>query len=100
MDQLLGIVVGLLGGIVWEKLGTVSWHGFSSLVPSLIIKFGGQTIHLHHWLIYFFMLITVVCLAWKTERLNHPAILFLISFLMGTIFYNFWRFPDWFKFFS
>ncbi len=96
--QILGIFIGFCAGLTWEILSTTPFKNSQTLVPSLIVKQSQQTLHIHHWLIYVIVLISLGIVSYKTNRLSHPAVLFLLSFLIAALAYNFWRYPDWYKF--
>jgi|SRR3989344_25474 len=98
MSEIVGILVGIISGLTWEKLGTTPYKNIPSVIPSLIIEKQGESFHLHHWPFYLLILIIVGVWSIKTERLFHPAILFVIAFLSSAIIYNFLHFPDSFKF--
>jgi hypothetical protein len=98
VKQLLGLFVGAISGVVWEKLSTTAYKNFPSLVPSYITKYGDKTLHIHHWVLYALALIILFTISLKTQRLYHPSILFLIMFLVFAIIYNFLAFPDWYRF--
>ena|ERR1017187_6976770 len=96
MYQLLAILVGLIGGITWEKLGTTPYKNLPTITPSLIVNISGKNLHVHHWLLYAGLLIVFLIIAHKTNRLFHPTALMIYSFLLGAIIYNFIKFPDWY----
>jgi len=98
MPQIVGILVGIISGLTWERLGTTPYKNISSVIPSLIIEKLGKPLHLHHWPFYLLILVIVGVWSMKTERIFHPAILFVIFFLLSAIIYDFIRFPDSFKF--
>jgi integral membrane sensor domain MASE1 len=95
MHQLLGIIVGTFAGIVWEKISTAPYQELNQLVPSLIFNHAGRTFHLHHWPVYFLLLLVIVFVAVKTNRIFHPAVLMLAFFFIYALAYNFYKFPDW-----
>ncbi len=96
--QLVGIISGIIIGSVWEILGTSTYHGNSSLVPSLFVNFFSKNFHLHHWVIYFLLTLLVAVIAYKTDRLFHSSILLILFFLISATVFNILRFPDWYKF--
>ena len=98
MFQIVGILVGLISGLTWEKLGTTPYKNIPSIIPSLIIRGQGKSFHLHHWPFYLFMLVIVGIWSFKTGKILHPAILFVITFLLSALFYNFTNSPDSLKF--
>lgn len=98
MAQIVGILVGVISGLTWEKLGTTPYKNIPSLIPSLVIEKQGKSLHIHHWPLYLLILVIVGIWSIKTERIFHPAILFAIAFLFSAIIYNFIQFPDSFKF--
>jgi len=98
MYQSLAILVGLISGITWEKLGTTPYKNIATITPSLIVKLSGYNVHLHHWLIYLGLLILIIVIAAKTQRLVHPSVLMIIAFLITVILYDFIKFPDWYIF--
>lgn len=98
MYQLLAILVGLISGLTWEKLGTTPYKNIPTITPSLIIKQGEKSLHLHHWLLYLGILIVVIIISAKTNRVLHPSVLMIIFFLLGAMLYNFYKFPDWYIF--
>lgn len=95
--QLLGVLVGTIVGIIWEFLSTTQFKTHETLLPSLIINSSSKTVHFHHWLAYFGLIIVVVFLSIKSQKLLHPAVLMVLSFLISAIVYDFWKYPDWSK---
>lgn len=93
--QIIGVLVGFSAGIVWEKLATDRFGHFRTLFPSMLIKDGAATFHLHHWLLYLISVIVILFFAYKTGRLTHPAILFVVSGLIGAILFDIFSFRDW-----
>ncbi len=100
MYQLLAIFIGLISGLTWEKLGTTPYKNIATITPSLIVKLSGYNVHLHHWLVYLVLLIITMAVAVKTQRLTHPSVLMIVSFLLAAMLYDFVRFPDWYIFFK
>ena len=98
MYQLLAIFVGLIGGLTWEKLGTTPYKNIPTITPSWVINFYGKSLHVHHWLLYVGILIVVLTVAYKTNRLSHPSALMIFSFLLCAMLYYFYKFPDWYIF--
>ena len=98
MYQSLAIIVGMISGITWERLGTTPYKNIATITPSLIISLSGKQLHLHHWLLYLALLIITAAIATKTHRLLHPTSLMIISFLLAAMLYNFIKFPDWYVF--
>ena len=98
MEQLLGIIIGSMSGFVWEKISTSPYQNFSTFIPSLIVKTSGPNIHLHHWLAYLVVLISLSLWSYKTGRLTHPAYLMVAAFLVAAILCNWNEFPDEYKF--
>jgi len=98
MYQSLAIFVGLISGIVWEKIGTMPYKNIPTITPSLVINLSGKQLHLHHWLLYLALLLITIIIAIKTNRLLHPSALMIISFLLAAMLYNFIKFPDWYIF--
>ncbi len=80
LDYILAIGAGTFSGLVWEYLGNKPHFDFPALMPSLFVKWEGRPLHLHHWLAYAFILVVLSLFAYKTNRLSHPAIIFLLSF--------------------
>jgi hypothetical protein len=95
MYQLLAILVGLISGITWEKLGLTPYKNIPTITPSLIVNVAGKNLHLHHWLLYLGLLIILLIITYKTNRLTHPSALMIFSFLLGAMVYNLIKFPDW-----
>lgn len=98
MYQLLGILIGIISGVTWEKLGTTPYKDIPTITPSLIINLSGKHLHLHHWLVYLALLIITIIIAIKTHRLLHPSVLMLTMFLLSAMLYDFIKFPDWYIF--
>lgn len=98
--QVLGIITGLMAGLVWEIIANNPYKEFSTLFPSRYIKYSGNLIHIHHWIWYIFMLIIVIGWSYKTGRLLHPAVLFVIFFLGAALIYGFSKYPGWAIFFK
>jgi hypothetical protein len=98
--QILGIFIGLVSGIIWEMLSTSPFKDFPTLIPSLLVNNSSKILHIHHWTIYIAIIFIVLLWSLKTQRLFHPAILMVLSFFVGAIVYNFWKFSDWHKFFE
>jgi len=94
----MAIFIGLISGITWEKLGTTPYKNIPTITSSLNVNFDGKNLHLHHWLLYLGILIIVLIISSKTNRLFHPSVLMIFSFLLGAILYNFYKFPDWYIF--
>lgn len=92
------IIFGLTGGIFWERWSTSPIGKRPTLLPSLKIKHREGLLHLHHWLAYVTALLILTLLFWNSQSLTHPIFLFIASFLIGALSYNFWKFPDWHKF--
>ncbi len=97
-NQIIGILTDFISGVVWEWLATTQYNNLTYLVPSLLMKQSEKIIHLHHWLLYVGILLFVVILAAKTDRIYHPAVLMIIFALIGALTYNFIRFPNWYIF--
>ena len=98
MDGIIGLIVGLISGMVFEKLGSTPWNNFQTLVPSLLIENSGKRFHLHHWIIYLSVFLIIAFVTWKTDRMFHPAVIFVLSFLAGSLIFGFLKFPDWLTF--
>jgi hypothetical protein len=96
--QILGVVVGFLSGVTLEILATSPYKDFPALFPSQFINSSSSKIHLHHWILYFLLLLITLIWSYKTDKLFHPAVLFITFFLLGAIILNFLKFPDWFIF--
>lgn len=92
--QVIGVVAGLCAGIIWENLATSKFGHFYTLIPSMFVKEGGTTYHLHHWVLYALTLVVIIFLAYKTDRLTHPAILFLLGGFFGGILVDALSFRD------
>ena len=95
MGQLLGIVVGLISGVVWEILVNTPYKNFSTLFSSVYVD---RKVHLHHWVWYVAIFTITILWAYKADRIIHPSVLFIIAFLIGALAYGFWKFPDWVSF--
>lgn len=95
---IVGIIIGAISGIVWEWLATSPFRNHSTLFPSVIINNSDKSIHIHHWIYYLLAGAVISIWALKTGKLLHPAILMINSFLIAAIVYNFWKYPDWYKF--
>lgn len=93
--QICGVVVGATAGVTWELLATSRFGHFRTLIPSLFVKEGGSTWHIHHWILYAIVLLIITIISYKTERLSHPAVLFLGSAIIAAIIFNFIVFKDW-----
>ena len=52
MNQILGLVAGTFGGIIWEKISTSPFGTIPTITPSWMIKASNHAIHIHHWLLY------------------------------------------------
>jgi hypothetical protein len=89
--QALGIIMGIISGFVWEKLSTTP----PTLLPSMVLKVNNRGLHFHHWMGYLVILIIILTLAFKADKLSYPATLMLFFFFIGALTYNFYKFPDW-----
>lgn len=98
MFQIVGILVGIISGLTWENLGTTPYKNIPSVIPSLIIDKQGKSFHLHHWPFYLLIIVIVGIWSIKTERIFHPAILYVVAFLLSATIYNLLNFPDSLKF--
>ena len=96
--QILGIIIGIVSGIVWEFLATSPYKEHHALFPSLFINNSTRVIHIHHWLIYLASILIVIILSAKAHKIFHPAVLMVLSFLLAAIVYNVLRFTDLYKF--
>src|SRR5690242_9200509 len=96
--QILGILTGLFSGVILEILATSPYKHFPALFPSQINQSSSGKIHMHHWIWYFLTLLIVLIWSFKTEKLFHPAVLFISFFLAWAILLNFFKFPDWYVF--
>lgn len=100
MLQLFASVIGFLVGILWERFSTSPIGKRQTLLPSLKIKYSQIIFHLHHWTAYAICLIIIITISWNTKNITNPLFIFLNSILLGALGYNFWKFPDWYKFFK
>ncbi len=94
MFEIVGIALGLIGGAVWEKLATTPYGNEPTLIQSLIIKVHGENIHIHHFIAYLAIVLTIITVAIKTNRIFHPAVLMILSFLFSAFFYYVWKYTD------
>ncbi|MBI2598770.1 hypothetical protein HYW40_00915 [Candidatus Curtissbacteria bacterium] len=92
MSQIVGIIAGLIAGLIWEKLSTMPWDGHPTLIRSLILNINGARIHVHHFVAYFIIVSAVVVIALRTNRIFHPAVLMVLSFLFSAFFYYVWKY--------
>lgn len=99
--DIIGTIVGLTLGIIWERYATShSWNkSRSTLFPSLIFKTTGKSVHLHHWIFYLLGGAIVSFWAVKTDSFHYPAVLAVDSFFLAAMLYNFKKYPDWYKFY-
>jgi len=95
MNQALGLIAGLCGGIIWEKISTSPFGRIATITPSWTIQISNHVVHIHHWILYLALLIIFGAIAAKTNRLLHPSALMIFSFLIAAMLYNFYKFPDW-----
>jgi hypothetical protein len=98
VNQILGLLMGSISGLVWEKISTEPYKNISTITQSWILKMGGVSIHFHHWLGYLGVLLLIFFIAYKTNRLAHPSALMIFSFLLFAIGYDVWKLSDWYKF--
>lgn len=96
----IGIIVGVISGVVWEWLATSPFGGHSALFSSVIVQGSNKSFHIHHWIYYLLAFAVISIWAIKTGRFLHPAILMVLSFFVAAMLYNFWKFHDWYKFMS
>ena len=94
MDYILAIGIGSLAGVTWEYLSNKAFKHFSTLAPSYYLN----GIHLHHWLWYLLVLIIVVLVANKTNRISHPSVLMIVSAIVSALIYGFVFLDGWGKF--
>jgi len=100
LSYLLAISVGSISGIVWEYLGTKSFSEYKTLAPSVFVKIGGKSVHLHHWLSYLLAIIVILVISYKYDRLLHPSVIMMVTFFVSAILYNFKIYPDEWVFFA
>jgi len=100
MDYLIAIFGGSVAGLIWEYLANKPFSKYSTLVPSQFVKFAGKPVHLHHWLLYVAGLLFVVFIAYKSGRINHPAIVFVISTVVSALLYGFLFLSGWGNFYK
>jgi hypothetical protein len=96
--QIIGILVGIIGGVVWEMLSTSPFKNFPTLFPSLLVNNSSKILHIHHWIFYLTVLLVTLGWSLKNQKLLHPAVLMIVAFLSSAILYNFYKFGDWYKF--
>ncbi len=97
---IIGIIVGVILGIAWERYATThSWNrGRSTLFPSLILRTSSKSLHLHHWIFYLVGGAILSVWAIKTGRFLYPAVLVVNAFFIAAMLYNFKKYPNWCKF--
>jgi len=96
--QWLGILTGFFSGMVWEMIATAPYKNHQTLINSILLDNYNKLIHLHHWVLYFFLIILLVIWSARTDRLFHPAVLMIILFLLGAIAFNYYKYQDFFIF--
>ncbi len=96
--QFAGILAGVISGLVWEKLGTTAYKNLPTITPSLVVNVWGKSLHFHHWVVYLALLLCILIIAIKMDRTFHPSILMILSFFTSAMFYDFFKFSDWYIF--
>jgi len=100
MIHVLGIIVGVISGTVWEFISTTPSQEHRTLVSSIFVNTSNKTFHFHHWLIYLGVIVLVLVWAIRTDKFLHPSVLMILSFLTSAIAFNFIKNPDWYIFFK
>jgi hypothetical protein len=95
MNQILGIIGGIVGGIIWERIGNSPFGEIKTITPSWFLNFSKYSVHVHHWLGYLLLLLIIILIAYKTDRLFHPTALMIYSFFISAMIYGFLKFPGW-----
>jgi hypothetical protein len=94
--QVLGIIVGLLAGLIWEILVNTPYKSFLTLFPSQYLT--GNKIHLHHWIWYVVIFLVIIVWSIRADKSFHPAVLMIESFILTALIYGFLKFPGWTSF--
>lgn len=98
MLQIIGMLAGIISGSVWEYLGTNAYKEYPTLFPGLLTNHAGKTLHLHHWFIYFLIILFTSIWAYKTNKLFHPATIMFEFFFLAGIIFDIFKYPNWYKF--
>lgn len=92
---MLSILIGGISGYYWEFVANTSYGGEKTLVQSVFVKIGIIKYHVHHWLLYAVILGFIVFWAYENQKMGHPAIVFIISFIGAALIYGFSRLNGW-----